>query len=94
MPNALDTLIPVGTNKRRVGRPSKNLTALGRWAAENGWSREKLAEKLGLEARQSVDRLCRGTRRPSLELAILIEKVTGGAVPVSSWAKVPAHSKD
>jgi transcriptional regulator with XRE-family HTH domain len=77
-----------------VGRPSGKLTLLGKWAAEKGWSREELAQKLGLERRQSVDRLCRGTRRPSLELALLIEKVTGGAVPVSSWSKVPAHSRD
>ena len=84
----------MGAKKARVGRPSKKLTMLGEWAAENGWSREQLAKRLGLERRQSVDRLCRGTRRPSLELAVLIEKVTDGAVPVSSWAKVPAHSRD
>lgn len=78
----------MGPKKRRVGRPAaKKLTPLGKWAVANGWSREQLADELKTP-RQNVDRFCRGDRRPSLELCLRIEKLTGGEVPVSSWLKV------
>lgn len=95
-------IIPMGTRKTpkatsasgKVGRPaSKRLSALGRWVKEKGWSRQLLAEKLGL-TRQSADRLCRGARRPGLDLALKIEALTQKAVPVSAWKDVPAHSED
>ena len=83
----------MGASKRRVGRPVSRLTLLGRWLRDKGWSRDVLAEKLKI-SRQTVDRLCRGARRPGLDLALRIEKLTDTAVPVASWSSVPAHSKD
>lgn len=94
MAKTLHNIIPMGAKTRRVGRPTMKLSLLGKWIAEKGWSRDLLAKKLGKIPRQSVDRLCRGDRRPGLVLALLIEKVTDGQVPVSSWAKVPAHGSD
>ncbi len=79
--------------KRRVGRPVEKRSKLADWIEEHGWTRQQLAEKLGI-VRSSVDRLCGGSRRPSLELAVQIEALTKGAIPVSYWAEIPAHSKD
>ena len=58
-----------------------------------GMTRAELAERLGI-SRPHVDFICRGARRPSLELALAIEKLSGGAVPAAGWAKVPKHSRD
>lgn len=79
--------------KRRVGRPVEKRSKLAVWVEEHSWTRQQLAEELGI-VRSSVDRLCGGSRRPSLELALQIEALTKGAIPVSYWAAIPAHSKD
>jgi transcriptional regulator with XRE-family HTH domain len=79
--------------KRRVGRPRKEEGKLSRWLDAQGMSRYELAARLDI-ARPHVDRICRGVRRPSLELAIAIEKLTDGAVPAASWISVPKHSSD
>ena len=65
---------------------------LGVWVEAHGWTRQQLADELGI-VRGSVDRLCNGLRRPSLDLALKIEALTEGEVPVSYWAKVPANGK-
>ena len=67
---------------RGRGRPRKNETQLAHWADAVGTIRDVLAERLGV-GRTYVDRLCRGERRQSLDLAVAIEKLSGGAVPVS-----------
>lgn len=79
--------------KPRMGRPVLRLSKLGEWIEAHGWSRQRLADELGI-VRGSVDRLCSGLRRPSLELALKIEALTEGAVPVSYWAEIPAHARD
>jgi transcriptional regulator with XRE-family HTH domain len=56
-------------------------------------TRDELAERLGL-SRSHADAICRGARRPSLELALAIEKLTSGAVPAWLWTSVPKHSGD
>jgi transcriptional regulator with XRE-family HTH domain len=56
-------------------------------------TRAELAERLGI-SRPHADFICRGARRPSLELALAIEKLTDGAVPAASWTGVPKHSGD
>lgn len=81
-------------SKQTVGRPRSRQNALGRWVDErSGRTREQVAKALGIE-KPSIDRLCRGGRRPSLDLAIKIERLTEGAVPAASWQKVPPHSRD
>ena len=79
--------------KSRRGRPVLKRSKLGVWVDERGWTRQQLADELGIELSTAV-RLCSGGRRPSLELALQIEALTGGAVPVGYWTQVPAHSKD
>ena len=75
------------------GRPRKRDTPLSRWIDEAGKSREEVAEELDV-TRTHLDRLCRGDRWPSLELALAIETLTDGAVSAASWAAVPPHSSD
>ncbi len=75
------------------GRPRKTETKLSRWLDSSSMTRYDLAERLGV-ARGHVDKICNGERRPSLDLAVAIEKLTSGAVPVTYWTSVPRHSRD
>ena len=70
--------------QRPVGRPRKRETKLSRWLDQAGMTREKAAGELGV-TRQYLDRVCRGANRPSLPLAVKIEKFTRGAIPVEEW---------
>lgn len=86
--------IPMGSKEKDGrGRPRKMESALSRWIDAKGMTRDDLAAKLGVH-RSTVDRLCRGDRRPNLSLAFQIEKLSKGEVPASIWAKVPPHSAD
>jgi transcriptional regulator with XRE-family HTH domain len=76
-----------------MGRPVTRRSKLGEWVDAQGWTRQQLADELGITVGSAV-RLCNGVRRPSLELAIKIERLTGGAIPVTCWIEVPAHTKD
>ncbi len=76
-----------------MSRPAEKRSRLGVWVEERGWTRQQLADKLGI-VRGSATRLCSGVRRPSLELALKIEALTEGAVPVGYWTEIPAHAKD
>jgi len=57
---------------------------LKRHIEDNGISREDLARRLGI-SRPYLSLLELGKRVPSLDLAIRIDRETGGAVPVGSW---------
>jgi transcriptional regulator with XRE-family HTH domain len=78
---------------RARGRPRKRETKLSLWLDAAGITRDALAKQLEL-ARGYVDLICSGSRRPSLEVALRIEKLTRGAVPASSWLTAPKHSRD
>lgn len=60
---------------------------LSEYLATTGTSREKFAELIGV-SRQSVQNLVFGRFQPRLELALLIERVTNGAVAAESWGEV------
>lgn len=62
----------VARSKRSIGRPALKRSKLGVWVDEHGWSRQRLADELGI-AFGTATRLCSGARRPSLETAIQIE---------------------
>jgi len=79
--------------KRTRGRPRVTETALSHWLTQAGLTRDEFAQRLGV-TRQHLDKLCRGARRPGLDLAVLIETLTDGAVAPSAWASVPPHSSD
>jgi hypothetical protein len=82
----------VARNKARIGRPILKYGKLGTWVSAQGWNRQQFADKLGISL-ASASRLCSGLRRPSLELAIQIEKLTKGAVPVAYWTEIPTPAK-
>jgi plasmid maintenance system antidote protein VapI len=83
----------MGGARKRRGRPRKRETPLSRWIDRAGKTRDEVAERLVI-TRTHLDRLCNAARRPSLELALEIEKLTDGEVPASVWTRVPAHSRD
>lgn len=70
--------------KRPRGRPRKQETKLSRWIDASGMSRDEVALKLGV-ARTYLDKLCRGQHRAGLDVALRLEKLTRGAIPVSDW---------
>lgn len=45
---------------------------------------EDFAGQIG-STQATVSRLANGTSRPSLDLAVAIERATGGSVPATSW---------
>jgi hypothetical protein len=87
-----DRIIPVGAKKERGrGRPRKTQSRLSRWIDTQKLERGQVAARLGI-GRTYLDKLCREEARPSLELAVAIEKFTGGAVPAADWLRVAPHS--
>ncbi|HEX5101270.1 MAG TPA: hypothetical protein VFV94_17285, partial [Polyangiaceae bacterium] len=61
------------------------------WIDDAGLARDGVAARLGIQ-RTYLDKLCRSESRPSLELAVEIDKLTRGAVPISDWLRVPPHT--
>lgn len=87
-----DRIILVGAKKERGrGRPRKTETRFSRWIDAQKLERGVVAARLGI-ARNYLDKLCREEARPSLELAVAIEKLTGRAVPAADWLRVLPRS--
>jgi len=57
---------------------------LDEWMGEMGLDDDAVAERLKVD-RSTVSRLRRGLQRPSLELSVEIELMTGGAVRSIDW---------
>jgi plasmid maintenance system antidote protein VapI len=55
------------------------------WLGEQGRTQKWLAEALGVTT-PAVEGWLAGSRGPVLETAVVLERVTGGFVPVSAWA--------
>ena len=53
-----------------------------------GLSRERFASTLGI-SRGYLSGLEHGKKLPSLDLAVRIDRLTHGAVPVASWVETP-----
>lgn len=60
------------------------MSKLTTYLSETSTSQAKLSEALGI-SRGHMSLLASGERKPSLELAVAIERATDGAVPASSW---------
>ena len=60
------------------------MMSLATYLAAEGIPQGKFAERLGVD-QATVSRLARRRMRPSLALAVLIERETAGAVLASSW---------
>jgi len=52
-------------------------------------NRDEAAARLGV-TRTHLDRLCRGDRRPGLDLAIRIERLSKGAISAAEWVRPEA----
>jgi len=78
----------------RMRRRPQPTSRFGRWflAQEkrpDGLSAVEIADRLG-KTRSYVNMLRTGAHSaPSLEIAVAIEKLSGGAVPTNSWLKKP-----
>lgn len=59
-------------------------TPLSRYMTEHKLTDAQFAERIGKD-RSLVNRLRRGRALPTLEVAALIERHTGGAVPMQTW---------
>jgi hypothetical protein len=81
---SVEHCVDMAKAKRSPGRPRTRETKLSRWIDSSGKTRDQIAKELGIN-RTHLDMLCRGARRPSLALAVGIEKLTRGAIPPSEW---------
>ena len=70
-------------------RLSLGAALLGRWRNERKLSQVEASERLGLEDQGWYSKLERGFRKPGRSLAVRIEQVTDGQVPVASWDLPP-----
>jgi hypothetical protein len=90
--SSCERIIPLGAKKERGrGRPRKRQTRLSRWIDAQKLERGVVAGRLGI-ARNYLDKLCREEARPSLELAVAIERLTDGGVPAADWLRVLPRS--
>jgi transcriptional regulator with XRE-family HTH domain len=60
------------------------MTTLAAYLSDQNTSQKAFAVRLGVDP-SIVSRLVKDLMRPSLELAVKIERETGGAVPATSW---------
>lgn len=89
---------PSGNRKQAPKRGRKPKQARGpfaKWIKATGKTLAEIAEMLSTNdvvfSHQSVTNLRAGHTRPSLARALIIEKVSGGAVPASSWREKTAR---
>ena len=59
---------------------------LATWMKTNNWDDNTLALKVGVNT-STINRLRRGMNRPSWKVAVLIERVSKGAVTVADFIK-------
>lgn len=61
-------------------------TPLSTYLAETGQSHAEFARRLGVTD-SAVWRWAHGKRKPGIEVAFDIERLTAGAVPAASWGR-------
>lgn len=60
---------------------------LQQYLEEAGLNQEAFAKRIG-RTQVTVSRLCSGSARPSLDLAFIVERATGGVVKAASWVDI------
>ena len=75
----------VATEKARVQRTTPAQAALLAWIEETEQTRVGLARRLGVH-HQLVRQWLKGTRRPSIDMAVALEDISEGSVEASAWA--------
>jgi DNA-binding XRE family transcriptional regulator len=68
------------------------MNTLASYLEQSGTPQERFAEAIGVK-QATVSRLKNGSIRPSLKLAIVIDRATNGAVPVSCWDEEPSAAR-
>ena len=81
------------SNRARVGRPPVHEGQLARWIEESGKTRQDVADELGI-SRPFLDHICREARRPGLEVAVKIERLTRGKVSLAYLVSLSRQSDD
>ena len=61
-----------------------NHQTLSEWLAAQGVSRAEFARRCEYDP-SNLTKLLKGKFRPSIDVAVRIERVTEGAVPVAGW---------
>lgn len=69
---------------RPTTRPLEERSIFERWIDASGLTRAEVADRLGV-SREALFALLGGRRVPSLQTAVAIERLTGGAVPPRLW---------
>lgn len=82
--------IASSTRRRRRTCPRVGEDALARWIDGRGPERADVAARVGI-TRGTMNLLCRDARKPSLELAFAIERLTRVRITARSWLRVPPH---
>ena len=68
------------------------MTPIQRFMSDHDGPQRTLAAALGI-SRPYLSLLVAGKKRPSLELAVRIERLSQGNVPVTSWTDTPAQDE-
>ncbi len=89
---AIQTEAPLHNVRVSVGHPrgpyrdrNENLTTLSRWLSASKIPQSDLAAQVGV-TQPTISRFASGTMKPSLAVAMMLERATDGAVPVDVWA--------
>ncbi len=86
MPSAVEKLSKSGPGRKRLELPSVKIqNAFAIWMAERKLSVEQLAAILNVD-RATIYGWRRGSRPPSLRMAIRISQLTDGEVSAESWS--------
>ncbi len=67
------------------------MNILSSYLKQSGIRQSDFADAVGV-GQAMVSKLARGFARPSLELALAIERASRGEVPVSSWVHPASHA--
>ena len=87
--------LPLTAKTRPGGRPRRTRAprnAFADWLSKAKDSPEDLAKKLDVSV-SSIYNARNGYFTPGRDLAVKIEQVTEGAVPVASWSKVKTRKR-
>jgi transcriptional regulator with XRE-family HTH domain len=66
------------------------MSNLSSFLKKSGVTQSAFAQRVGV-VQATISRLARGTVMPSIEVAVKIERETGGEVPANSWAERAAR---
>ncbi len=80
----------VRRKRRKTIGPSLGSQLLAKWRGDR--QQVEVAGEVGVAA-ETYNRFEHGKRKPNLQLATDIEKLTGGEVPATSWYQPPAKTK-